>query len=68
MTIIFCKVNGDTSNLRRRTYDSATESFDVNTEAIETGMQMIFKYLKGSEHYRFVEGPYKNPPPAEKKI
>ena len=67
MTIIFFKVNGDTFILRKITYDLTTETFDVKTEAVETGIQTIFKCLKGSEHYSFVEGLYKNPPPTEIK-
>ena len=67
MTIIFFKINGDTFILRGITYDSTTESFDVKTEAVETGIPTIFKCPKGSEHYSFVEGLYKNPPPAEIK-
>ena len=67
MTIIFLKANGDTFILRKITYDSTTESPEVKLEAAETGIQTIFKCLKGSEHYSFVEGLYKNPPPAEIK-
>ena len=67
MTIIFFKINEDTFILRRITYDPITESFDVKTEAVETEIQTIFKCPKGSEHYSFVEGLYKNSPPAEIK-
>ena len=67
MTIIFFKVNGDTFTLRKLTHDPTTESFDVKLEAVETGIQTIFKCFKESEHYSFVEGLYKNPPPAETK-
>ena len=67
MTVTFFKVNGDTFILRRITYETTTEIFDVKTEAVETGIQTIFKCLKRSEHYSFVEGLYKNPPPAETK-
>ena len=67
MTITFFKINGDTFILRRITYDSTTEGFDVKTEAVETGIQTIFKCLKGSEHYSLVEGLYKSPPPREMK-
>ena len=67
MTIIFFKVNGDTSTLRKITYDSNTQSFDVKTEEVETREQTIFKCLKGSEHYFFIEGLYKNPAPTEIK-
>ena len=59
MTIIFFEVNGDTFILRKGSYDSATESFDVKTEAVETGIQTIFNCPKGSEYYSFVEGFYK---------
>ena len=51
MTFVFLKVNGDTFILRKITYVSTTESFDVITEAVETGIQTIFKRLKGSEHF-----------------
>ena len=67
MTIIFFKVNGDTFILRKITHDSTTESFYVELEVVETGLQTTFKCLKGSEHYSFVEGLYKNPPPTEIK-
>ena len=67
MTIIFFKVNGDTFVLRKITHDLSTESLDVKLEAVETGIQTIFKCFKGSEHYSFVESLYKNPPPAEIK-
>ena len=67
MTIIFFKVNGDTFILRKITNDSTTESLDVKVEAVETGKQTIVKCPKGSEQYSFVEGLYKNPPPAEIK-
>ena len=67
MTILFFKVNGDTFILRKITDDPTTESLDVKLEAIETGLQTKFKCFKGSEHYSFVKGLYKNPPPAEKK-
>ena len=67
MTIMFFKVNGDTFILRKITHDPTTESLDVNLEAFETGIQTIFKCFKGSEHYSFVEGLYKNPPTAEVK-
>ena len=67
LTIIFFKVNGDTFFLRKLTHDSTTESLDVKLEAVETGIQTIFKCLKGSERYSFVEVLYKNPLPTEKK-
>ena len=67
MTIIFFKINGDTFIRRRITYDSTTKSFDVKTEAVETGIQTTFKCPKGSEHYSFVEGLYKKLPSAEIK-
>ena len=67
MTIIFFKVNGDTFILQKITHDPTTESLDVKIEAVETGIQTIFKCFTESEHYSFVEGFYKNPPPAEKK-
>ena len=67
MTIIFFKINGDTFILRGISYDSTTESFDLKTEAVETGIQTTFKCPKGSEHYSFKEGLYKNTPPAEIK-
>ena len=67
MTTIIFNVNGDTFIFRKKAYDSTTESLDVKTEAVETGIQTIFKRLKGSEHYSFVEGPYKNPPTTETK-
>ena len=67
MTIIFFKVNGDTFILRTITYDSTTESLDVKLEAVETAIQTIFKCFKESEQFSFVEGLYKNPPPAEIK-
>ena len=67
MTIKFFKVNGDTFILRKITNDSTTESLDVKLEAVETGIQTIFKCFKGSEQYSFVGGLYKNPPPAEIK-
>ena len=67
MTIIFLNVNGDTFILRKITYDSTTESLDVKLEAVETGIQTIFKCFKESEHYSFVDFLFKNPPPAEIK-
>ena len=67
MTIIFRKVNGDTFILRKITHDSTTESLDVKLEAVETRIQTIFKCFKESEHYSFIEGLYKNPPPTEIK-
>jgi len=67
MTIIFFKVNGDTFILRKITHDSATDSLDVKVEAVESGIQTIFKCFKESEHYSFVKGLYENPPPAEIK-
>ena len=67
MTIIFSKVNGDTFFLRKITYDSTTEEFDIKTEAVETGIQAIFKCLKGSEQCSFVESLHKNPPLTEIK-
>ena len=67
MTIIFFKVNGDTFILRKITHDTATESLHVKLEAVETGIKTIFKCLKGSEHFSFVEGLYKNHPPTEIK-
>ena len=39
----------------------------MKTEAVETGIQTIFKCHKGSEHYTLVETLYKNPPPTEIK-
>ena len=56
MTTIFFRINGDTFILWKITYDSTTESFDVKTQAIETGIQTIFNCPKTSEHYSFVEG------------
>ena len=67
MTIINFNVNGDIFILRGITYDPNTESFDIKTEAVETGIQTIFKCLKGSEKYSFVESLYRNPPLAELK-
>ena len=67
MTTIFFKVNGDTFILKKVTHDSITESLDVKLEAVETGIQTIFKCFKGSEHYSFLKGLYENPPPAEIK-
>ena len=67
MTIIFFKVNGDTFILRKKTYDSTTESLDIKLEAVETGIQTIFKCSKESEHYSFIEVLYKNPPRTEIK-
>ena len=67
MTIIFFKVNGDTFILRKITYDSTTESLDVKLEAVENGIQTIFKCFKESEQYSFIESLYKNPPPTEIK-
>ena len=67
MTTIFFKFSGDTFILREITHDSTTESLDVKLEAVETGIQAIFKCFKGSEHYSFVESLYKNPRPAEIK-
>ena len=66
-TIIFFKVNGGTFILRKITHDLTTESLDVNIEAVETGIQTIFKCFKESEQYSFVEDLYKKPPPAETK-
>ena len=67
MTIIFFKINGDTFILRKITYDPTTESLDVKLEDVDTRIQTIFKCPKTSEHYSFIEGLYKNPPPAEIK-
>ena len=67
MTIIFFKVNGDTFILRKITHDSTTDSLEVKLEAVETGIQTIFKCFKESEHYSFVKGLYENLPPAEIK-
>ena len=67
MTIIFFKISGDTFILRKTTYDSTTESLDVILEDADTRIQTTFKCLKESEHYSFIEGLYKNPPPAEIK-
>ena len=67
MTITFFKINGDTFILRKITYDSTTESLDVKLEAVETGIQTTFMCLKETKHYSFIEGLYKNPPPAEIK-
>ena len=67
MTIIFCKVYGDTFILRKITHDSITEILDVKLEAVESEIQTSFKCPTGSEHYSFVEGLYKNHPPAEIK-
>ena len=62
------QVDGDTFILRELKNESTTESFDVKTEAVETGKQMIFEYLKGSKLYSFVEGLCNPPPPpAETK-
>ena len=60
MKIIFFEVNGGTFILRKITYNSATESFDVKTEAIETGKQTIFKCVKGLQLYCLVECLFKN--------
>ena len=35
--------------LRRKTYVLATGSFDIKTEVIETGTQVMFKCLKESQ-------------------
>ena len=67
MTIIFFKVNGDTFILSKITHDPTTKSLDLKLEAVETAIQTILKCFKESEHYSFVEGLYKNPPPAEIK-
>ena len=67
MTIRFFKVNGDTFILRKKTHDSTTESLDVKLEAVETGIQTIFKCFKESEQYSFIEGLCKKPPPTEIK-
>ena len=67
MTIIFFKVNRDNFIIRKLTDGPTTESLDVKIEAVETGIQTIFKCFKESEHYSFVEGLYKNPPPTEIK-
>ena len=67
MKVIFFKVNGDNFILRVITYDSNTESFDEKAEAVETRIQTIFKCIKESQHYSFLEGLYKNHPPAEVK-
>ena len=67
MTIIFFKVNGDFFILRKKTHDSTTESLDVKLDAVENGIQTIFKSFKESEHYSFIEGLYNNPPPKEIK-
>ena len=67
MTIIFFKVNGDTFILRKITHDSTTNSLEEKLEAVETGIQTIFKCFKESEPYSFVKGFYENPPPAEIK-
>ena len=67
MTIIFFKINGDTFILRKITYDSTTESLDLKIEVVDTRTQTTFKCLKEAEHYSFIEGLYKNPPPAETK-
>ena len=67
MTIIFFKVNGDTFILRKIFYNPTTESLDAKLEDVEAGIQTTFKCPKGSEPYTFVEGLYKNPPPAEIK-
>ena len=53
MTIIFFKVSGDTFILRKIFYDSTTDTLDVKLEAVETGIQTIFKCFKESEHYSF---------------
>ena len=67
MTIIFFNVNGDTFILRKITHDSTTESLDVKLEAVETGIQTIFKCFEESEHCSFIEVLYKNPPATEIK-
>ena len=67
MTIIIFKVNGDTFILRKITHDSTTESLDVKLEAVESGIQTMFKCFKESEHYSFIESLCKNPPPTEIK-
>ena len=53
MTNIFFKVGGDTFILRKITHESTTKSLDVKLEAVETGIQTIFKCFKESEHYFF---------------
>ena len=67
MTIIFFKVSGDAFILRKITHDSTTESLDVKLEAVETGIQTIFKCFKESQHYSFIDGLFRNPPPTEIK-
>ena len=67
MTIILFKINGDTFILRNITYDSTTESLNVKLEDVDSRIQTTFKCLKESEHYSFLKGLYKNPPPAEIK-
>ena len=62
---MFFQVNGDTFTQRKTTYDPTRDNPDVKSEAVETGIQTIFKCFKESQHYSFVEGLYKNPPPAE---
>ena len=67
MTTIVFKVNGDTFILGKITHDSNTESLDVNLEAVETGIQTIFKCFKETEQYSFIDGLHNNPPPTEIK-
>ena len=50
LTIIFFKVNGDAFILGKTTHDTTAESFEVKLEAVETGIQPIFKCPEGSEH------------------
>ena len=65
---IFSKVKEDIFTVRIITYLSATESFHIKTEVIETGTQVMFMCLKESQQYSFLEGFYKNPPKAQVKI
>ena len=51
MTIMFFKVNGDTFVLRKITHDPTTESLDVKLEAVESGIQTMFKCPEESERY-----------------
>ena len=68
VTIIFSKINEDTFTTWIITCVSATENFDIKTEVIEPGNQVMFKCLKESQQYSFLKGGNKNPPTAQVKI
>ena len=67
MKKIVFKANGDTFTLRITTCNSATESFNVKTKAVETGIQVTFRCIKKLQQYSLSEGVYENPRPAEIK-